>query len=238
MRTNRFESKFAVIAVLCSCAAFACAETLYLGSYGTAGGDPGFGNSATSYSFSESGKQAGNIQPVAGSPDTYNLRPDSRWAVPLSVGGTASRFVSLDPGTSGAVVEPNGTYAYHSYFNTPSALIGKGSLTVLADDTLDVFLNGQQIVTDGEFAGNTYALCSDVGPNCRAPLTIALDAGLRSAGATNDLEFVVHQDALHSTGLDFVGFISSVPEPSSLALLGTGLFGGMGAATQKIRRRK
>ena len=222
--------------------ACASADTLFLGSYGTFTGsgslavNPGFGNGATAYSSAESGSQTGIIQPHAGSSDTYDLKADSRWTGPMSVGGLTSSYVSLDPGTTGGVVEPNGTYVYHSYFSSPSASMMTGSLSVLADDTLDVFLNGQQIVVNGEFAGNSYALCSDGGPNCRVPTTVSLDGLVSSPNTVNDLEFVVHQDGLASTGLDFVGFISSVPEPSTLALLAAGLFGAPGALAGRMRR--
>ncbi len=229
-------------AILASSAVFASADTVLLGSYGTtdtngaASMNPGFGNSMTSYSASQSGSQPGKIQPVAGSSRTYNLVRDSRWTGPMSIGGITSSYVSLDPGTSGMVIEPNGTYAYHSYFLATAAPIVTGSLTVLADDTLDAYLNGHQVVFNGEFAGNTYATCSDVGPNCRVPVTVALDNWIRTDGTLNDLYFVVHQDALASTGLDFVGAVSSTPEPDTLLLLGTGLLGSAGVILRRLRR--
>ena len=229
-------------AMFITSAVCASADTVMLGSYGTTNAsgtavlNPGFGNSATYYSPKESGSQAGILQPIAGSSQTYNLVRDPRWTGPLSTKGVASSYVSLDPGTSGDVIEPNGTYAYHTYFLATAAPIVTGSLTVLADDTLDAYLNGHQVVFNGEFAGNTYATCSDAGPNCKVPVTVALDGWLRTDGIENDLYFIVHQDALASTGLDFVGAVSSTPEPGSLLLLGTGLLGSAGTMLRRFRQ--
>ncbi len=239
---TRLGKLFSVAALLVTSAVFASADTVFLGSYGTTNADgtpalnPGFGNSATVYAPTQSGSQRGIAQPTAGSTNTYNLVRDSRWTGPLFAGGVASSYVSLDPGTSGAIIEPNGTYAYHSYFLATAAPVVTGYLTVLADDTVDAYLNGHQIVFNGEFAGNTYAVCSDVGPNCRTPLTVQLDGLVRTDGIANDLFFVVHQDALASTGLDFVGSVSSTPEPGSLLLLGTGLLGTAGTMLRRLRR--
>jgi hypothetical protein len=99
---------------------------------------------------------------------------------------------------------------------------------VLADDTLAVSLNNQLVLAAAPPLGptNTYAECSDVGPNCLTPYTFTF-TGLQTG--TNILTFDVKQVNLSNEGLDFSGNISSssmvAPEPASFALFGTGLLG-------------
>jgi len=101
-----------------------------------------------------------------------------------------------------------------------------GTLTVLADDTVAVMLNSQLVLAAAGPMGptNTYAMCSDVGPNCLTPTTFTFGGLL---AGTDVLTFDVKQVNLANEGLDFSGSISSIvaPEPSSIALFGTGLFG-------------
>jgi hypothetical protein len=201
------------------------ASTILLGSYGTTNSNPGVANSATTYDSAASTVNNGSNA-------TFDISPGSAWHAPTG----NSSWVSFNAGTgpTSSLVVPNGTYVYDTTFNASAG--GTGSLTILADDTVSIFLNNSLILASaGPMGpGNSYATCSDVGPNCITPLTFTftgLVAGL------NELTFDVKQVNLANEGLDFSGSITdpgSVPEPISLALFGTGMLGLVGLSRRYI----
>ena len=159
----------ALAAVAVASATFASADTLTLGSYASIGGtNPGFANTAVYFAPGQPVPPAGAISPtgiIPGVPNpTYALTNDGTWAGPLSMNGKTSQYVSLDPftgpvnGGHALVVEPNGAYGYHSYFTSAGdTAFTTGSLTVLADDTVDVYLNGHMVLMNSQSPTNTYA---------------------------------------------------------------------------------
>ena len=199
---------------------------LLLGSYGTATPNPGVGNSATAY-------DPLNSTVNSGSTSTFNISPGTVWHSALGNSSWVSFNAATGP-TTGLVV-PNGDYIYSTTFNLGStAAADTGTLSVLADDTVSVFLNGALILQSAGPMGpsNSYAKCSDVGPNCITPLTFnftGFTAGL------NTLTFDVKQVNLVNEGLDFSGSITSpMPEPLPLVLLGTGLLGLVGLSRRYL----
>jgi hypothetical protein len=202
------------------------ADTILLGSYGTSSPNPGVGNSATTYDPLSSAVNSGSTS-------TFNISPGTTWHSALGNSSWVSFNAATGPTSS--LVAPNGDYLYHTTFNIASTDVNDiGTLSVLADDTVSIFLNGNLILQSAGPMGsnNSYAKCSDVGPNCITPLTFNF-TGL--IAGQNTLTFDVKQVNLVNEGLDFSGSIADpVPEPLPLVLFGTGLLGLVGLSRRYL----
>jgi len=223
LKNHKYLAVFLISAFFFSAFSSAHADSLSLASYSGSAAAPDVANTATTYDSAASTVNSGSTA-------TYNIASGSVWHSALG----SSSWVSFNAltGPTSSLVVPDGDYIYNTQFNlTSSNYIG--SLSVLADDTVSIYLNGKLILEAAGplSAANPYSLCSNVGPNCVTPLTFTFtgfDAGM------NDLTFDVKQVAGVDEGLDFAGSLSSVPEPASLMLFGTGLLGFVGVTRRYL----
>jgi hypothetical protein len=167
------------------------------------------------------------------STNTYDLAgagwlaaiPGTSWVANAATAGVGC--------VSGSTCDPNAFYYYETTFTAAGgAGVYAGSINVMADDTAEVLLNGVVIVPFGAIGADAY--CSDQAPSCGTNDNVAL-TGISLLSGTNTLVVIDAQTSGNGEGIDFSANLSTVPEPSSLLLLGSGLLGLAFVAFRKAK---
>jgi hypothetical protein len=225
-------------AVLVFAAPFAFGDTLQMGSFASGAPVPaGDVNTAMNYA----GYSATSSTASTGTGASYTLTPGTVWSAAVPNSTWVGYAASSGPGGT------NPALGYYTFTTTFSALGGSniysGTLALLADDTAEVFLNGSLLVSFGALGADSH--CAAGQPSCTTADNVALSGlSLNSGVGANVLTFVVQQAGNEATGqdpsgLDFDATLASTstptPEPSTLLLLGTAMFGGAGGI---LMRRK
>lgn len=175
---------------------------------------------------------------------TIDIQPNPAWAAALPDSSWVSNGLTGNPSQPGYVVYPNGTTVTFSESFYLTGPVTAASLTVLADDTTSVILNGQSLTAATELPQSGYPTCSDQPIGCLSTTEgtfglAQLEPYLKTG--ENTIQFGVVQKALVSFGLDYAGSIttaSAVPEPASLGLIGAGLtLLGLGKRRLLLTRR-
>ena len=178
------------------------------------------------------GFNSSSTTPSIGTATSYTLSPGTPWAPPVA----NSTWVGYAP-NAGPVGTSNPAFGYYTFTTSFTALSSSpysGTLSILADDTAEVLLNGSLLVSFGALGSDVH--CSDNAPTCVTVDAVPLSGlSLLSGVDANTLTFVVRQAGTgpagginDPSGVDFdatLTTVSAVPEPSTLLLLGSALIG-------------
>jgi hypothetical protein len=226
--------------------AAASATTYQFGSYSTADGTGAFGNQNTPLVFVPSQSTTGtNVPTTSNTVDLPSGPVNDPWHPALP----NSSWVSWGPTgpTTPPNFAPNGNFVFQSSFTLDGQATGF-SFSILADDTVTMYLDGQTGEALFMQAPGANVICQVQLPDCQFVDTVDTTSPFAPAilalltPGTHTATFVVLNNHLIDMGLDFSATVETastgvIPEPSSLMLFGTGLIGTAGLIMRKVRAR-
>ena len=157
---------------------------------------------------------------------TGTLHPNPSWGSALAGSDWISYGSTGDHSDPGYFNPANGTLVTFTTTFVLTGAITAATLSVMADDSTSVVLNGHTLATANTTRGST---CSNTPIGCLASTEGVFSFASLSpylVDGTNTLSFGVLQVHGSSFGLDFAGRVTdntATPEPAALALVGVGL---------------
>jgi hypothetical protein len=154
------------------------------------------------------------------------LHPNSAWGTALPGSEWISYGATGAPSDPGYFSPADGILFTFTTTFVLSGAITAASLTVMADDSSSVILNGHTLKTANSALGS---VCSNTAIGCLASTEGVFTFSMLSpylVDGTNALSFGVIEVGGGSYGLDFAGSVTdttATPEPAPLAIVGAGL---------------